>query len=232
MGSGQVGSRCGGVQALMLRKGLLVDLHDRATVQESHCAPVIAIADLPVHAFGKGVVCDGGRLAASGVGSTRVSECYCSPGAFAEVANTSSGPYILALAPAVLPEHLAGECKQVLDARDNGCAVPAFDSVADELEGFRHSLGPHSLDLGLCQLRYCAVSVWELHWSCAVIHDRGIRGGSAKKVVGRALHARIRGGCVAGVQRAHVWGECVDAFAWGGDGICDGGGERVCGDAG
>ena len=136
------------MQASKLRKGLVVGLRDRATVQASCCPPVVDIADVWVNASGKGVVCDDGCLAASGICSARVSECFCSPGAFAEVADTSSGPSLLALAPSIVSEHFAGQCQQVLDTRDNGRAVPPFYGVSDVLEGLRHSVSPHCHDLG------------------------------------------------------------------------------------
>lgn len=169
------------------------------------------------------MVCDGGCLAASDVESTRVSEFYCSPGAFSEVTNTSNSTSLLALAPAAVPEHLAGECQQALDVRGNAREVPVFDRVADELvlEGLCHRVSPNSLDLGWDQLWYCGVSVWELHWSCGVIHVWGVRGGSAEKVLFRVLHVRIGGGRDADGQRLHVWGERVYACVRGGDGVWD-----------
>ena len=106
------------------------------------------------------------------------------------------------LAPASVPEHFAGECQQVLDACDSGRAVPPFDGVSDVLERLRHSVSPHRRDLEWYQLRYCGVSVWELCWSCAVIHVRGVRGTSSKKVFGRVLHA-------------HVGGEVCRRLCWG-----------------
>ena len=100
-------------------------------------------------------------------------------------------------------------------------AITASDSV---LQGFRHRVGPRSLDLGRYLLWYCSVSVWEPRGSCVVIYVRGVRLGSAKKVLSPVLHACIGGGCVADIQRAHIGGERVDACAWRGYAIWGGGG--------
>ena len=69
VGSGLGGIRYGGMQASKLRKGVVVDLRNGATVQASCCPHVVAIADVSVNASGKGVVRDDGSLAASGVWS-------------------------------------------------------------------------------------------------------------------------------------------------------------------
>ena len=153
------GCRSRSLQISKLRKDLVADLRERAAVQASCYTPVAGIADVTANASCKGVVREGGCLAASGVGSNRVSEFYCCAGVFAEVTNTSSSPFLLADAPAVVPEHLACECQQVVDARDNRRVVPASYGVVDVLEGFRHSVGPNSLDLGRYHRRYCSVSV-------------------------------------------------------------------------
>ena len=194
IGSGLGGSRCGGMQASNLRKGVVVDLRNGATVQASRCPPAVAIADVSVNASCKGVVCDDGCLAASGVWFAQLGDCYCSPGAFAEVAQTSRGPSLLALAPSIVAEHFVGQCQQVLDARDNGRAVPAFDGVSDALEDLRQTVSPHRRDMGWYKPRYCGVSAWEPCWSCALIHVRGVRGRSSNKVLGRVLHGG-RGSC-------------------------------------